>query len=271
MRSEVHPAAVAWRIAVDVAVYRLRKREAGNLVTSFTLAVSLGLPWTDLVWRALFGALLNLFVYLVNDVFDVTVDLDAPGRDTERTRFLAAHLSEAKALCVGLALALAAFGALHSTGLLVTALVNIVVILAYSAHLKHRPLADIAAMGVWGVTMAMVGFPWTSGAGWRLALLLGLLSMVTEAVQVVRDEASDRAAGIHTTAVIYGPRATSRLAKVTMLAAATYAAVVLHPAGALLALGVFVRIDPSRAARSWDALRVLFGCTWLLLLLLSHV
>jgi len=270
VRSPLTPAGAAWRIAADVAIYRLRKREAGNLATSLTLGLALGLPWVDLGWRAAFGALLNLFVYLVNDVFDVSIDLAAPGRDTERTRFLAAHLPEAKALCVALAVALATAGALHSTGLLAAALINTAVILAYSGYLKHRPVADIASMGVWGVTMAMVGFPLESADGWRLAALLGLLSMVTEAVQVVRDEPSDRAAGVRTTAVVYGPRAASRVAKVTMLAAAAYAAVMIHPAGAVLAVGVLVALRPERASRSWDALRVLFGATWLALLWLRR-
>lgn len=259
-------AAAAWRIAVDVAVYRLRKREAGNLATSLTLAVALGLPWVDVAWRAAFGALLNLFVYLVNDCFDVAIDLDAPGRDSERTRFLAQHLPVAQALSVALGVALAVVGALHSTGLLVCAVVNIALIVAYSGWLKHHPVADIASMGAWGVTMAMVGFPLASTQGWHLAALLGLLSMVTEAVQVVRDEPSDRAAGVRTTAVVFGPRTASRVAKVTMLAAAGYAAWTVHPLGAALALGVFVPLRPERAARSWDALRVLFGLTWLALL-----
>ena len=82
--------------------------------------------------------------------------------------------------------------------------------------------------------------------------------MVTEAVQVVRDEPSDRAAGVRTTAVVYGARAASRVAKVTMLAAAAYAALAIHPAGAALALGVFVRLRPEQAAKSWDALRGAF-------------
>lgn len=268
MSAEVSPAAAAWRIAADVAIYRLRKREAGNLVTSLTLALALGLPAADLAWRAAFGALLNLFVYLVNDVFDVAIDLAAPGRDSARTRFLAAHLPAARALCVGLALALAAAGALHSTGLLVTALVNTAVIVAYSGLLKHRPVADIASMGLWGVTMAMAGFPLDSAAGWRLAGLLGLLSTVTEAVQVVRDEPSDRAAGVRTTAVVFGHEAAARAARGLMVLAAGYAAVAIHPAGAVLALGVLVPLDPARAVRSWDALRVLFGVTWLALLAL---
>lgn len=258
----------AWRIAVDVAVYRLRKREAGNLATSLTLGLALGLPWSDLAWRAAFGALLNLFVYLVNDCFDVSIDLAAPGRDNERTRFLAQNLQAGWALAAALALGLAGLGALHSSGLLVTAVVNAAVIVAYSGVLKHRAGLDLAAMGVWGVSMAMVGFPLDSADGWRLAGLLGLLCMVTEAVQVLRDEPSDRAAGVRTTAVAFGPRAASHLAKGLTLASALYAAVLVHPVGAALALGVLVPRRPARAAKSWDALRVLFGLTWLALLVL---
>ncbi len=55
-----------------------------------------------------------------------------------------------------------------------------------------------------------------------------------------------------------------------MLATAIYAAIAMHPVGAALVLGVFVPLRPERAARSWDALRVLFGVTWLALLAL-HV
>jgi len=259
---------VAWRIAADVAIYRLRKREMGNLVTSLTLAVALGLSPGDLASRAGFGALLNLFVYLVNDCFDVGIDLRAPGRDNERTRFLSEHIVAAWATVGALALGLVAWGALHSTGLLLTALVNVVVIVVYSRVLKHQPGLDLLAMGAWGLSMAMVGFPLDSAVGWRYAGLLGLLSMVTEAVQVLRDEPSDRAAHVRTTAVVLGPRATAVIARALILTATVYAAALLHPLGAVLALGALVPFDPERANASWDRLRALFGLTWLALLAL---
>ena len=262
---------VAWRIAADVAIYRLRKREAGNLVTSLTLAVALGLSPGDLASRAGFGALLNLFVYLVHDCFDVGIDLRAPGRDNARTRFLAEHLTAAWAAVVAMALLLVAWGALHSTGLLLTALINIVVIVVYSRVLKHRPILDLVAMAAWGLSMAMVGFPLNSIVGWRYAGLLGLLCMVTEAVQVLRDEPSDRAAHVRTTAVVCGPRATAVIARGLLVVAAVYAAVLLHPIGAALALGAFVPFDPDRANASWDRLRALFGLTWLALLALLRL
>jgi 4-hydroxybenzoate polyprenyltransferase len=259
---------VAWRIAADVAIYRLRKREAGNLATSLTLAVALGLGPADLASRAGFGALLNLFVYLVNDCFDVGIDLRAPGRDNARTRFLAEHLTAAWATVGVLTALLVAWGALHSTGLLLTALVNVVVIVVYSRVLKHRPLLDLVAMAAWGLSMAMVGFPLNSATGWRYAGLLAILCMVTEAVQVLRDESSDRAAHVRTTAVVLGPRVTAVVARVLLVAAAVYAAALLHPVGAALALGALVSFEPDRANASWDRLRALFGLTWLALLAL---
>ncbi len=262
---------VAWRIAADVAIYRLRKREAGNLVTSLTLAVALGLSPGDLASRAGFGALLNLFVYLVNDCFDVGIDLRAPGRDNARTRFLAEHLTTAWATVVAMALLIIGWGALHSTGLLLTALINIVVIVVYSRVLKHRPILDLVAMAAWGLSMAMVGFPVHSTLGWRCAGLLGLLCMVTEAVQVLRDEPSDRAAHVRTTAVVCGPRATAVIARGLLVVAAVYAALLLHPIGAVLVLGAFVPFDPARANASWDRLRALFGLTWLALLALLRL
>lgn len=264
------PFAAAWRIVADVAIYRLRKREAGNLATSLTLAAALGLGARDVAFRAVFGALLNLFVYLVNDLFDVAIDLQAPGRDNARTRFLAANPGAGRGAAIGLGALVTGLGAVHSTGLVVTALVNIAVIVAYSRWLKHRPGLDLAAMGAWGVSMAMVGFPLDRADGWRYAGLLGILCVVTEIVQVLRDEPSDRAAGVRTTAVVLGAPRTALLARLAVLSAAAYAGVVLHPAGAVLALGALVSFTPARATASWDRLRALFGATWIALLLLHR-
>ncbi len=253
----------AVRIVWDVAVYRLRKREAGNLATSLTLAWALCTPVGSLAVRAVFGVVLNLLVYLVNDCFDVAIDLAAPGRDTERTRFLAANLRAAWGAVAVMAVGLVVGGLVAGGGLALTAVVNIAVIFAYSRVLKHRALWDLAAMGLWGVTMAMVGFDPADPRGWRLAALLGLLSMVTEAVQVLRDQPSDAAAGVRTTAVVLGVGTTAAVARVIVLGAAGYAAWAVHPAGAVLALGALVTLTPAAANRSWDQLRVLFGATWL--------
>lgn len=259
--------AAAWRIVADTAVYRLRKREGGNLVTSMALAVALSLPWLDVGWRFGFGLLLNLFVYLLNDCFDVGLDLHAPGRDLARTRFLAEHRGAGWAGVFALGAVLAALGALHGFGLLLAFASTFVIVGAYSALLKKLPAVDVLAMGAWGVSMAMVGFPIDSRSGWWLAGLLGFLCMVTEVVQVLRDEPSDRAAGIRTTAVAFGPAAAAWLGRLLIVSAAAYAALFLHRwIGLALLLGAAVPLTPQRAERSWDLIRAVFGLTWLGLL-----
>lgn len=265
--ASLSPLRAAWKVLADSAGYRIRKREAGNLVTSITLAIALGLGPLDVGYRFVFGALLNLWVYLVNDCFDVEVDLKAPDRDHARARFLFDHLAIGWRVSVGLALALGVLAALHSTGLLVALVSTIAVIVAYSAILKRRPIVDLLAMAGWGLSMAFVGFPIDSTAGWRFAGLLVFLCMVTEAVQVLRDEPSDRPSGVRTTAVVLGPRATSYIARALILAASVYTTLFLHRfVGPVLLLGAFVPLSVERAARSWDALRALFGITWLVLL-----
>lgn len=264
--------AAAWRIVADSAIYRVRKREAGNLVTSMTLALALSLPWGDVAWRLAFGVLLNLFVYLLNDCFDVGIDLAAEGRDRGRTEFLAAHRSSGWAAVAALGAVVLAVGATHGRGLLICFLVTAVLIAAYSGWLKKLPAVDVLAMAGWGITMAMVGFPLDSKVGWWLAGLLGLLCMVTEVLQVVRDEASDREAGIRTTAVVMGPAAAAWLARLLMVASAAYGAALLHRwLGLALLLGCFVPLSPERASSSWDLLRLLFGLVWLAILVMFYL
>ncbi len=256
-----------FRIVADAAIYRIRKREGANLATSMTLAVALSLPVTDIAYRCVFGVLLNLFVYLLNDCFDVQLDLAAPGRDSERTQFLHDHLGAGWTMVALLAIILGVTGWLHSTGLVVAFVANAVLITAYSRVLKRLPLVDLVAMVGWGVTMAMVGFPIESVDGWRFAGLLAILCAVTEAIQVIRDAASDQQAGLRTTAVVLGVRPTVWVARALMVGACVYTCLVLHTLlGLIFLCALLVPIRAASAARSWDLLRLVLGPTWLLLL-----
>lgn len=257
----------AVRIVADTAAYRLQKREAGNLVTSMTLAAALRLPAWDLAVRLVFGALLNLWVYLVNDLLDVDIDLRAPGRDQGRVQFLADNVRVGWGVTVVLSLLLLGMGAVHSPGLVVAFVSTALIILAYTRVLKHHPVADLLAMTAWGLSMALVGFPLSSAAGLRFAGMLGILCTITEAIQVIRDFESDRAAGVRTTAVVFGTVATAWIARALIVAAAAYGALVLSRlASGVFLLALFVPLTNAPAARSWDGLRVVFGLGWLLLL-----
>jgi 4-hydroxybenzoate polyprenyltransferase len=257
----------AFRVLADAAAFRLRKREGGNLATSMTLALALALPFGDVAYRLLFGIVLNLFVYLLNDCIDVRIDLVATGRDVERTRCLHEHIREGWAMVVMLGALLAALGAFHSVGLLVTFAVNAALIAIYSGWLKRLPVIDILAMLGWGAAMAMVGFPLDSHAGWRFAGLLAILCAITEVVQVIRDSSSDRRAGLRTSAVVLGIGPTVWMGRMLMCAAAVFTFLMLNTIVAVgLLPALFVPLDERNAARSWDRLRVIFGLVWLALL-----
>lgn len=259
--------AAALRILADAALYRLRKREGANLLTSMTLAAALSLETADIAYRCAFGVALNLFVYLLNDCFDVRVDLTAPGRDEARTRHLAQHLRAGWTLVLALALLLALLGWAHSTGLLVAFGANALLITVYSRWLKRYPVLDLLAMVLWGAGMALVGFPLASADGWRFAGLLAILCAVTEAVQVIRDAESDRQAGLRTTAVALGARHTAWIARGLIVAAAAYSLLVLRlPIGLGLLVALFVPLGSRNAERSWNGYRIIFGLGWLLLL-----
>lgn len=267
MPSMLSRTSAAFRVLADAAAYRLRKREGGNLVTSMTLAVALALPIGDVLHRLAFGIVLNAFVYLMNDCFDVRIDLAATGRDVERTRFLHEHIREGWAMVVVLGVVLAALGAWHSVGLLVAFVVNAVLIAVYSGWLKRLPVIDILAMVGWGVAMAMVGFPIDSVDGWRFAGLLAILCAITEVVQVVRDSPSDQRAGLRTTPVVLGIRPTVWIGRVLICSAAAYTFLMLDQILAIaLLLALAVPLDVRNAARSWDRFRVVFGLAWVALL-----
>lgn len=257
----------AARIVADATVFRLKKREMGNLVTSTTLAVALGLRLPDVAHRFVFGAALNAFVYLVNDLFDVEIDVRAEGRDVARTRFLAEHVPAGWLGAAGLLGLCAGVAALHGRGLLLVLAANTVVIVLYSRWLKRQPFVDILAMATWGTTMALVGCPLDHRVGLRLVGLLAILSMVTEGVQVIRDAETDARAGLRTTAVVLGVGPTALATRGLIVLAATYTTLYLHAfLGPILLLGLLPPLDGARAARTWDLLRALFGATWLLLL-----
>ncbi len=255
------------RILADTAIYRLKKREAGNLVTSITLAAAIHLSPGDIAHRLVFGVLLNLFVYLVNDCFDVDVDAHAEGRDVARTRFLAENLPAGIVSVVLLGALSAIIAALHSMQLLLVFAINVVVIVAYSWSLKRRPIADLFCMAAWGASMGLVGAPLDNPIAMRLVGLLAALCVVTEGVQVIRDVDSDRSAGVRTTAVVLGVPATAVITRVAVIVSAAYATFFIHRYfGPLLLLALLPRLDKTVASRSWDQLRALFGLTWLAML-----
>ncbi|MCA9640203.1 MAG: UbiA family prenyltransferase [Myxococcales bacterium] len=258
----------AFRIVLDVVVYRLRRLEMANLVAAVAIMIALGTRPLDLVIRTAFGAGLNVLAYLTNDYCDVEQDL-AEGRGP--AKYLSEHLGAALGAQIGIALILAGVAAWYDIGLLVPLGLGAGICWAYSARLKARPVVDILSMVLWGVAMPLVAFPLGNKLGWLLVIQLGLFSACFETIQVLRDRDEDVRANVRTTAVAFGAERTRLLARVFMLVAMTYALLVLDRCvGLLLVVPVFVPIprafDAAAMSQYWNRIRLTQGLSWLGLL-----
>lgn len=252
------------KIIGDVIAFRLRKLEMANLAGAVAIMLALRLPLTELVWRFVFAALLNVFVYLNNDYLDIALDQRAPDKDHRKVSFMQDHLRAAQVAQAVLFALLLASAVAHSPGLLLTLLGGAGLCVAYSAWLKHRALVDVIAMALWGFVMPLSGSPLHSVLGICLAAQLGLMSSVFETIQVVRDHDADARQGVRTTAVVLGLRRSVGLARVAMLAASLYGALVLHPvAGVVSACALVLPWVPERTEAYWTRVKLVYGAAWL--------
>lgn len=254
-----------FKIAADVAWYRLRRFEMANLGAAGAIAVALALPWGDVFVRLAFGALLNVLVYLNNDYLDVAEDAVSPTKDQDKTRFLAEHRGAALRAQLGLLALLGLVAWLWGGGLVWPLLLGGGICWAYSAVLKHRPFVDVVAMMLWGVTMPWVAVPPDSAAGWALLLQLGLFSGVFETIQVMRDHDEDRDTGVRTTAVALGQARTRWLLRGLVVVAGLYAAVQFGWWLGLLPWSVLLLpIPDSDLSGYWNRVRLRLGLTLLI-------
>lgn len=253
-----------FKIIADVAWYRLRKLEMANLIAAAALCVALHLASGEFAVRLLFGALLNLLVYLNNDYADRDDDAASLTKDSAKTAFLREHLPAAVRAQLGLLVLLVIIAVFHGDGLLIALGLGGGVCWAYSAWLKRMPGVDVLAMMVWGFAMPMVAVPPGNEDGWRLLLQLGLFSGVFETIQVLRDHDEDKALGVRTTAVVLGPRATTLLSRFLLVSACLYAVFAFGwMVGIPAAVAAFMPLDPSNYSRSWNRIRALLGLTFL--------
>ena len=255
------------RIVLDTAVYRIRKREANNLVSSISLMLAFHLAWDDVLYRSLFGALLNVYIYLINDYCDIDRDLMAPDKDRQKAWFMSRNRGAARGALLVLGVLLLVAAAAHSSLLVLALVSNTVVVYTYTRWLKRWPVADVIIMGVCGVTISLVGLPEDRLLGWQLVGLLGFICASFEVIQVVRDEPGDRAAGVTTTAVLLGAAGSAWIFRLIVVAAVVYGLLVIGSWVPLLMLpAALFPLTPARAARTWDWCRLLFGVVWIALL-----
>lgn len=261
----------AFKIAYESFRYRIQKHEANNLLATLSLLLAFKVDGVDLVLRVIFAILLNLLIYLVNDYCDLEVDLSDSQKSQPKARFMAEHRQATQLAVLGELLLLGGVAGVHvllfHSPLLPAALViNVALYYAYSRWLKRIPLVDVLSMTLAGATSTMVGAP-NSVVGYQLLGLLGLLSGSYETIQVIRDVENDKQQDVRTTAVFLGPGLAAWLFRAIVLGAALYGVLILGKwASAGFALALLLPLDVDEAARSWDKARVIFGLSWLGLL-----
>lgn len=263
----MNPAAAATRIIWESFVYRLKKREMNSLPAALPMMVALAMPWDDIVFRTLYLLVLNVYVYLFNDYFDIEIDLASPQKDQRKARFMADNRGASKLALFGLGAALFVAAALHSSLMVWAFIINTFVIIVYSRWLKRMPIVDAIAMVGWGASMQLVAID-GSPLSWKLVGFLALLCSSFEIIQVVRDAPEDREAGIVTTGVLLGTRRSAMIFRAILVASAAYGWLVLGSPFALgLLAGLALPLTPATANRTWDLTRVLYGIVWLAILL----
>jgi len=255
----------AWgRLVIDVVVYRIRKREMANLFAALSIMIALHNEILDAGVRLLYAFFLNVLVYLINDYYDVDIDIQAESRDRAQVTFLKDHRPQARSLIVFLTLVLALWAAVYYRGLLLPLLGGAGICWLYSARLKRLPFLDVVAMIFWGGIMPATGILLDSRSGWLLVLQLALFSSCFETIQTLRDRESDARAGMTTTAVFLGERRTRLLLRFLFFTNALYGALVLHRIfGLFLFVAILLPIKAEGMNEYWNRVRLIFGLVWL--------
>ena len=254
----------ALKILTDVAVFRLRKLEMGNLFAAVAIMLALRLEAAEVALRLLSGVLLNLLAYLTNDYYDVDQDLASPNKDHKKAGYLKEHMGAAIFAQVAVALVLVVIGLLFSPGLLVAAAAGAGICWLYSWKLKRLPYLDVLAMIAWGAAMSSVGFPLDRTLGWCLVLQLALFSACFESIQIIRDYDEDVRSGVRTTAVRLGVGRTTFLLRLFMILSSAYAICFLNKwFGLGLLAALLIPFNKEKAAAYWNQVRMVQGIVWL--------
>ncbi len=187
------------------------------------------------------NALAVTFAFMVNDLADAPDDARDPtraARNAVASGVLAARTGWVASGVVGAA-ALALYAALPAPAAL-TGGATLLLGLLYSwrpVRLKARPLADVIAhllmLSALLVLTGYLAFDDAPGRVWWAVAAAGLISAYGQLYNQVRDDAQDRAAGLHNTTALLGT-ARARMAMHVCLGAA----------GLLLALTVLLGLWP---------------------------
>jgi 4-hydroxybenzoate polyprenyltransferase len=253
-----------FKILADVALFRLKKLEMGNMFGALAIMLAIRLPADEVAVRFGFGLLLNLLAYLTNDYYDVDQDASSPNKDQGKARYLKAHLRAALYVKIFLALFLAVIAFMWDLELLVALVAGSGICWLYSAKLKRIPYLDVIAMISWGMAMPLVGVPLTSALGFCLVFQLALFCACFESIQVIRDYREDARLGVRTTAVRLGVTGAAVMMRFFMVLSALYGVLIINRwFGLALFAALLVPLNREKVDVFWNHIRLIQGLVWL--------
>ncbi|GAA3588917.1 hypothetical protein GCM10022198_10840 [Klugiella xanthotipulae] len=214
-----------WQPA-DVRTVIASSRPISWVNTAYPFAAAYLLSTTNISVTFVVGTLFflvpyNLLMYGINDVFDYESDLRNPRKGGVEGAVLPKRLHRPVILAATLStlpgmLYLLAVGSWLSGLLLVLCVLGVLIYSTPPLRTKERPVADSITSSLHFVGPAIVGLA-LGDAAWTpqlLALLAAffLWGYASHAFGAVQDVLADRAAGISSTATVWGARVTARIA-----------------------------------------------------------
>jgi 4-hydroxybenzoate polyprenyltransferase len=253
--------ALAWALVASTS-HRIRRGEGALLAVNLSLIALHGGSLGRMAAQVAVSVLAILVMYAFNDLYDAPEDWNNPKKDHRLIGVWVAHrrvgvLVTVLLKLVTLALATALLDPTAAVAVAAVMVVNVV----YSTRLKGVPVADIAAVAVWGMLYAAI-----VGAQPPLVLVVGLMTAICHVFQVLDDREPDAMNGIQTTAV----RSRTLSRDVLIVCTVALIATVLPFLGGLgaltagIPLAIFFLVDD--AGSGWLLTKAYFGVMWLALL-----
>lgn len=264
---------IAAKIVWNSTIYRIKKREMANLVGSISIMAGLHYSTGEIMIRGIFAMLLNMAVYLVNDLIDVEIDLHGGKRQKRKVILLKENKKSALAAIIIIALILFIFCIAYNLSLFIPLAGGIGICWLYSAYTKNIPFVDVISMTIWAVAMVSTGVKLHSINGWLLAFQLGLYSSCFEMIQTMRDVNEDSRACIKTTAVFLGPKRSKLLLSILMLSASIYCYLFINKILSIISMFAIIiplpenSTNPDSMQKYWNKIKAIYGLLWLAIII----
>ncbi len=251
--------ALGWAVA-NSTLHRIRRGEGALLAINVSLIVFHGDLFTLRgLAQALVSVLAILVMYAFNDLYDAPVDWRNPKKDRALIATWMEHRRAGMLATFGLkaltlAVAVAALGLPAAAAVAAVMIVNVV----YSTMLKGVPVADVAAVWVWGSLYAAIVDP-----SFAVVFLVGLMTGVCHLFQALDDRKPDAENGIRTTAVRSATLSRNVLVALTLLLfAALWGPLgLVGAATAFVPLAIFFVV--ADAGVGWLLTKAYFAVVWL--------